>query len=237
MRRVLVILAGAALLALGLAAPAHAANPYMLPAGSTACTDWVRSSAGAYIRGRADHVPATFTTRMSTSVGGPETTIFTQVAREVQIHYPGNDYPTYRLLITPPTPGTYFFRNCVTASHGSDYRFKLAVEGNGSGAQSDVGPHQATLGPGGRHCGDWLPGPSIGLGDGPGRLTGTASVPVTFSFTATDDGYGDMGPVHSVVGTTVNEVFAPGPNISSLSACVTNTSNTMATVAFELDEA
>ena len=236
MSRLLIILAGAAMVALGTAAPAGAANPYMLPAGSTACTDWVHSANGAYIRGRADNVPATFTTRMSTSVGGPETTIFTQTTREVQIQIPGNDYPTLRVLVQPPTPGTYFFRNCVNASQGSDYAFRLAVERNGAG-QSDVGPHQATLGPGGRHCGDWLAGPSIGISDGVGRLVGTSTAPVAFSLTATDVDYGHLGDVFIRTGTAIDEVYASPPHISSLSACVTNTSTVFATVSFELSQA
>jgi hypothetical protein len=237
MRRLLIVLAGVVLLLLGLAVPAGASGDSgTLPAGSTACTDRVLSSSGAFIRGRADNVPATFTTRISTTPGGPETTIFTQVTREVAIHFPGNDYPTYRLLITPPTPGTYYFRNCVTATHGSDYRFRLAVEGNGQ-FDSDIGPHTATLAPGGRHCGDWLSGPSIGLGDGAARLIGSASAPVTFSLSATDSDYGFLGDVFLVTGAAVNEVYLPPSYISSTSACATNTSNTTVTVSFELDPA
>lgn len=235
MRNLLVILAGAAMLTLGLAGPAAAANNDMLPAGSTACTDRVQSSAGAYIRGRADNAPATFTMRMSTTPGGQETTIFTQVTREVRIQIPGNEYPTFRVLVAPPAPGTYYFRNCVTASNGADYRFSLSVEGNGAG-QSDVGPHETVLGPGGRHCGDWLPGPASGLGNGVARLVGTSTVPVAFSLTATDTDYAFLGAVFTRTAATVDEVYASGPDISSLSACVTNTSAMFATVSFELSQ-
>jgi hypothetical protein len=235
-RKLFVILAGALLVALGSTAPAAAANVDMLPAGSTACTDRVHSSAGAFIRGRADNVPATFTMRMASTAAGPETTIFTQVAREVQIQVPGNDYPTYRVLVQPPSPGTYYFRACVTASHGSDYRFKLAADINGPG-QSDVGPHEAVLGPGGRHCGDWLAGPASGLGNGLARLTGTSTVPVAFSLNAFDADYGHLGDIFARTGTAVDEVYVSGAHISSLSACVINTSASFATVSFELSQA
>jgi len=239
-RRLLIILAGAVLLVLGMAVPAHAVTTIVprvsgeLPAGSTACTDWVLSSEGVYLRARADNVPATFTTRMSTTLGGPETTIFSQTTREVQTpQLPGNDYPTLRVLVTPPTPGTYFLRNCVTASQGSAYRYIINTEGNGPG-QADVGSHQATLTPGGRLCGDWLPGPAIGLGDGVARLTGTANTPVRFSITATDTDYAFLGEVFGTTGTDVAPTYVAPSYISSLSACVTNTSTTVATVAFEL---
>jgi hypothetical protein len=205
----------------------------MLPAGSTACTNWVQSSNGAYLQGRTNYQLATFTTRISTSIGGPETTIFSALTREVQVHYPGNDYPTYNVLIQPPTAGTYFIRNCVTASSGPVYVFKLRIKGNGPGL-ADVGPHQATLGPGGRHCGDWVEGPSIGLDDGATRLVAGSNVPVLFYLSATDDSYGYAGPVFTVTGTGIDQVYVPAANISSLSGCVENTSSTTATVSFEL---
>jgi hypothetical protein len=234
-RRPLLILAAAAILSLALAVPAGAlaGNPDMLPAGSTACTDWVRTSGGAYLSGRADYNPGTFTTRMSTGPGGPETTIHTTVTREVSVRLPGNPYPTYRVLVTPPSPGTFYLRNCVAANNGPVYRFDLRVEGNGPGL-ADVGPHQATLGPGGRHCGDFVEGPSIGLDDGVARLAGSASAPVTFFLTATDSDYAFVGGVFSVTGTAVDRVYVPDANISSLSACVTNSGTTTASVSFEL---
>jgi hypothetical protein len=234
--RALLTLTGVVIAGLVMTAPAGAlgGNPDMLPAGSTACTDWVRTAKGAYLSGYADYNPATFTTRMSTSPGGQETTIFRSVTREVSIHFPGNDYPTYRVLVTPPTSGTFFLRNCVTASNGPVYRFELGVQGNDPGGLADVGPHQATLGPGGRHCGDFVEGPSIGRDDGVARLVGSATAPVTFSITATDADYGFVGAVFSVTGTGVDRVFVPGADISSLRACVTNSGTATASASFEL---
>lgn len=236
MHRPLLILTGVVIMSFAMAVPASAlgGNPDMLPAGSTACTDWVRSGGGAYLSGRADYNPGTFTTRMSTSVGGPETTIFTTVTREVSIQQPGNSYPTYRVLVTPPNSGTVFLRNCVTASNGPVYRFNLDVEPNGPGGLTDVGPHQATLGPGGRHCGDFVEGPSIGRDDGVARLVGSSTAPVTFFLTATDADYAFIGGVFSVTGTAVDRVYVPDANISSLRACVTNSGTTTASVSFEL---
>lgn len=138
------------------------------------------------------------------------------------------------MLVTPPTSGTFFLRNCVIASNGPVYRFELGVQGNDAAGLADVGPHQATLGPGGRHCGDFVEGPSIGRDDGVARFVGSASAPVTFSITATNADYGFVGAVFSVTGTGVDRVFVPGADISSLRACVTNTGTAMASASFEL---
>lgn len=205
----------------------------MLPAGSTACTNWVQSSAGAYLQGSADYNPATFTTRVASSVGGQETTVFSSSTRQISVQRPGNPYPTYNVLVQPPGAGTVYLRNCVTASSGPVYRFKLSIWNNGPGAW-DVGPHQATLGPGGRHCGDYIEGPSIGLDDGATRLVASSTVPVLFYLTATDENYAFAGGVFMVTGTAIDQVYRPDANISSLSGCVQNTASTPATVSFEL---
>lgn len=234
MRRLLAILAGTLMVIIGSPGAANAlgGNPDMLPAGSTACTNWVQSSHGAFMRGRADYNRGTFTTRMSSTIGGPETTIFTMVTREVLIRQPGLPYPTYRVLATPPTSGTVFLRNCVSANEGPLYRFNLTIEPNGG--TYDLGPYQATLGPGGRHCGDFVEGPSIGLDDGATHFVGNSTAPVLFYLTGTDGDYAFMGGIFMVPGTSVDQVYIPDSNVSSLSGCVQNTSTTTATVSFEL---
>jgi hypothetical protein len=214
-------------------AAALGGNPDMLPAGSTACTDWVRSSGGAYLIGYADFNPGTFTTRMSTSVGGPETTLFTTVTNVVKIHHPGNDYPTERILVKPPTSGTFLLRNCVSANHGPVYRFGLGIAPNGP-ADTDVGPHQATLGPGGRHCGDFVAGPADGTSRGTARLVASASAPVTFSLIATNAEYAFRGTVFQTTGTAVDHVFQADADTSTLRACVTNSGTARASASFEM---
>jgi hypothetical protein len=213
-------------------ATAHGGNPDMLPAGGYACTQWVQSSSGSYIRGMTNFPRATFTTRMSTTLGGPETVVFSAVTREVSVHLPGNVYPTYNVLVTPPSPGTYFLRNCVEATHGALYWFRLRIEGNP--ASPALGPMQARLGPGGRHCGFSLNGPSIGLGDDAARLTATSTTPVRFSVTGMDEDYASIGPIFSATGTSVDHVHVAAANVSAMGACAENTTNTTAVVSFTL---
>jgi hypothetical protein len=217
-------------------ASGHGGNPDMLPAGSYACTRWVQSSQGAYISGMTNSPAATFTTRMSTTLGGPETVIFTSVTREISYQIPGNAYPTYRILVTPPTAGTFFLRNCVEATNGPLYWFRLQVE---SAVRPSIGhgPLQARLGPGGRHCGFSVDGPTIGLGDGAARLTATSTVPVRFSIIGMNEDYASLGPVFSVTATSVDRVFTPASNVSETSACAENTSNAVAVVSFSLSPA
>jgi hypothetical protein len=213
-------------------ASAHGGNPDMLPAGSYACTQWVQASA-SYIRGMTNYPRATFTTRMSATLGGPETVIFTAVTREISVQLPGNVYPTYDILVTPPTPGTYFLRNCVEATHGALYWFRLRNQA-ASSPSIGLGPLQARLGPGGRHCGFALNGPSIGLGDDAARLTATSTVPVRFSVTGMDEDYGSMGPILSVTATSVDHVHVAAANVSGMGACAENTSTATADVSFHL---
>jgi hypothetical protein len=222
------------LLAVAASGPASAlgGNPDMLPAGSYACTQWVQSSSGSFIRGMTNYNKATFTTRMSTTLGGPETVIFTSVTREVSVRLPGNVYPTYQVLVTPPTSGTYFLRNCVEATHGALYWFRLRNEA--ASPSPALGPMQAQLGPGGRHCGFNLNGPSIGLGDDAARLSAASTVPVRFSVTGMDEDYASIGPIFSVTSTSVDHVHVAAANVSAMGACAENTSNTTAVVSFSL---
>jgi hypothetical protein len=217
--------AAGVLLATAAAGTANAlgGNPDMLPAGSLACTDWVQSSQGAYLRGFADYNPATFTTRMASTPGGPETTIFTSVTHDIP----------YNVLVTMPGGGTQYLRNCVEATSGPVYRYSIRIQGAGAG-RSDVGPHQALLGPGGRHCGDYVEGPTVGLDDGVTRLTASSNIPVRFYLTATNEDYAFVGAVLGVTGTSIDQVYVPPANFSSISACAENTSSTTATVSFEI---
>jgi len=226
------------LLAVGVAGPASAlgGNPDMLPDGSHACTQWVQSSHGSYISGYAAWHKGTFTTRMSTTLGGPETVIFTSVTHEVSYRAPGATYPTYRILVTPPTAGTFFLRNCVAAADGPVYWFRLAVE-SADRPSLGLGPLQATLGPGGRHCGFDLNGPAIGLGDDAVRLTATSTVPVRFSITGMNEDYASIGPIFAVTATSVDQVFAPAANVSGVGACAENTGTATAVVSFALASA
>jgi hypothetical protein len=173
---------------------------------------------------------------MSTTLGGPETVIFTAVTREISVKLPGNVYPTYDILVTPPTPGTYFLRNCVEATNGALYWFRLQIR-SATSPSIGLGPLQARLGPGGRHCGFSLNGPSIGLGDDAARITGSSTEPVRFTITGMNEDYASIGPIYAVTATSVDHVHVAAPNVSAMGACVENTSNATADVSVHLSPA
>jgi hypothetical protein len=139
-------------------------------------------------------------------------------------------------MTNSPAAGTFFLRNCVEATNGPLYWFRLQVE---SAVRPSIGhgPLQARLGPGGRHCGFSVDGPTIGLGDGAARLTATSTVPVRFSIIGMNEDYASLGPVFSVTATSVDRVFTPASNVSETSACAENTSNAVAVVSFSLSPA
>lgn len=122
--------------------------------------------------------------------------------------------------------GTHY-RGCVTITvHTSNTWGKSFIMGLGSSAVGDIGPHTATLSPGGRACGDF--------GMGPVRLTGTANANVTWYINGTDQDYAFVGTVFSTGGASVDTVFVPGPELSLLEMCVRNSSQQTVAVSYEL---
>jgi hypothetical protein len=121
----------------------------------------------------------------------------------------------------------------VQATHGALYWFRLQNRA-ASSPSAVLGSMQARLGPGGRHCGFSLNGPSIGLGDDAARITGTSTMPVRFTVTGMDEDYASIGPIFGVTATSVDHVHVAATNISAMGACVENTSTATADVSFHL---
>lgn len=199
-----------------LAAPAQAwDNGTNLRTGDVFCTDQVRSDTGARFHGAVVGGNGTASIRVTTSPGGAETVAWSRT--DV-----GTGFNQYLYL----APGTHY-RGCVTITrHGVNTWGRSSIMGLGTGTEADLGPHAATLSPGGHACGDW--------GLGPVRLTGTADAGVTWYVTAFDQDYGFVGTVFSTAGATVDTTFTPGPELSLLALCVQNTSTRTLSAAYEL---
>lgn len=213
------LIAVAALVAAAANGPAGAAGfGGALQAGSTVCTDWLRTDGGGvYLLGYAAGAGTyTWTMRMSSAAGGPETVIFRAVATSITRN------------VVPPAKGRFFYRNCLNVSNqqAAGYRLTLAAGIGNINPVYGIGPHTATITPGSTACGEFAMGPV--------RLRGTSNQVVFWSLRGTDMDYGPMGDIFSTVGATVNPAIDPGPTVVSTDACATNTAPVTARVSFEL---
>jgi hypothetical protein len=216
------LLAAAGALALGSvlvlagAAPANAADGSNLPPGSIICTDLVRSDRGISFYGFALTSPAAppiWSVRTSITAGGAEKEILRLPSEE-----PISTNLTW--------PATLFYRVCVTPTTVAARGVKIRVNAPPSGnPQFGIGPHTATLGVGGRFCGE--------ISATQARLVGTSTVPVRWTVPVMD---GDGVRVRTIdlgTSTTVDRVVTAGPD-EFFSACVHNTSASTATLSFDL---
>ena len=233
-RRWIALAAGVALAMAGVAAasPAGASGGGSVPAGSTLCTDTLRSGNGVWFYGHV-YDPATigetgtWSVLRSTTLGGPETEILRATDDELPTHY-----------LDRGQIGTFHYRACVVVHGGtSSSRSSVALR-LGPWPQPlvdvayDLGPSTAILGPGARYCDD------VALGDR-ARVVGSASVPVQWSFNGVNEDYASVsnawvGPVTTAIDQVNTSTRKP---VVELSACVTNVSSTAATVSFELSQA
>lgn len=199
------------------AAPANAGDGSDLPPGSTVCTDLTRSDRGISFYGFAlasSTSPPIWSVRTSTTAGGPEKEI---------LRLPTEEPFSTNLSWT----GTLFYRVCVSPTSVAARSVKISVNAppTGNNPQFGIGPHTATLGVGGRFCGEFSTAQA--------RLVGTSTAPVRWTVPVMD---GDGAPVRTIdLGTsaTVDQVVTPGQD-ESLSACAHNTSTSTATLSFEL---
>jgi hypothetical protein len=154
--------------------------------------------------------------RVATSVGGPETVVWSATGRNLN----------FDKKVTATGPGQYF-RGCVLiTAHTINTWTKFGLITNA--AVGEFGQRTAKLSPGARSCGD------NGLGQV--RIRGTASAAVTWAITAFDTDYGFVGTVFSTGGSSVDHVFTPGPELSILEMCVINTSNQTITASYDMAE-
>jgi hypothetical protein len=219
-RRLGWLTAAAAVITLASAGQATAATGGTLQPGSVVCTDWLRTDGGGvYIRGYAWGAGTyTWTMRMSDAPGGVEREIFRTNTREANQQ------------VIPPASGRFFYRNCleVTGREAAGYRLVVSPGSRNANALYGVGPHTATLAPGGRACGEFSTAPAF--------LHGSANRAVRWSVNGTDIDYASIGEIFLVSGPVTDQALDVPSWLSSIDACVTNTSRDVATVAFDFVE-
>ncbi len=196
--------------------PAGGATGQNLPAGSTVCTDLSRSDVGVWIYGYDRGTSRTWTVRRSSTMGGPETEVFRATTSEV---------PTS--TIAASAPGTSFYRACLTVNRNSaGYRLRIGGNRGWRDAQVGIGPHTATLGPGGRACGEFV-------FRGTARIVCSSNVPVRFSIGGQGEDDNSVPDAWRRAPTPAIDQPVTVPLVST-EACVMNVSTTTAMVAFDL---
>ncbi len=196
---------GAALV-LASANPAQAVNG-TLPAGSTICTDQVRSGNGISFYGFvgvSSSSTAVWSVRTSSTATGPETEIVRLPTGE-----PISSVVTW--------PGTLFYRLCLVQGEAvPTFGFRAFVNATPAGNPLfGVGPHTATLAAAGTFCGESAATPV--------RLVATSSVPVRWTVPVTN---GDGDKIRTIdLGTTtaVDQILTPGAD-EYFAACVASSS-------------
>jgi hypothetical protein len=205
-----------AVLVLTAAAPANAGDGSNLPPGSTVCTDLVRSDQGisfyGYALAQSSALPI-WSVRSSTTPGGPETEILRLPTEE-----PTSTYLSWS--------GRLFYRVCVQTTLLTARSVKIRVNAPPAGnPQFGIGPHTATLGAGGRFCGE--------LAASPVRLVGTSTVPVRWTVPVANFDGERLRTVDLGTSATVDRVLTPGED-ELFSVCAQNTSTSTATLSFDL---
>lgn len=215
-RRIVAAVIGGVVLAV--AAPAGIAEAGWdvgagLKTGDTICSPLMQTKSGR-MYGSIVNGAGTATIRVSSSVGGPETIVYTQSGTNLNINK------------TVTAPAGSFMRGCIKiTAHTINTWTKTALFAADTYWQS--GPFEAiSLSPGARYCGD--------SGINTVRLLGNASAPVTWTLNGLDNDYAFVGTVFSTTGASVNTTYTSTPDLSDLEMCVVNTSSQTVSATFDL---
>jgi hypothetical protein len=201
------------------AGAARAADGTGLTPGGVACTDQVRSDTGVWAYGHASYRAAvTWTVQASSTVDGPEAVLLRRTAWELTT-----------VNVTAPG-GTAYYRVCLTNTAGQTVDYQFARGANpGGNALGGLGPHTATLGAGGRACGEWVAGwltPAV-------RLVGSSVLPVRWSVRVAD---GDGNILREDVlrtASVIDQPLSPAADVSN-EVCVTNVSTGTTSVSWDV---
>jgi hypothetical protein len=184
-----------------------------LKTGDTVCGPQFQTTSGR-MYGSIVNGTGTATIRVASTLGGPETVVFSQTGINLNVNQ----------TVTAP-PGSYM-RGCIKiTAHTINTWTKVSLFASGTFTQAS--PFEAvSLSPGARFCGD--------SGIGTVRLLGSANAPVTWTLNGLDNDYAFVGTVFSVAGSTVDTTYTSGPDLADLEMCVVNTSQQTVTATFDL---
>ncbi|MEV0618462.1 hypothetical protein AB0I81_34400 [Nonomuraea sp. NPDC050404] len=202
------------------AGTAQAADGAGLRPGDVICTDRTLTDGEVTAYGHATpSAPVTWTIRASATVGGPETELLRRTVWELKT-----------VRVKSPDPGPSYYRTCLanTTDRTLDYRV-LFYAPPAPGMQNGVGPHTATLGTGGKACGEW----AAGWFELDYRLVGTSDVPVRYAIRVADGDGNVLREFDLDTAASIDRVLRP-PATESYEVCVTNTSSRAANVSWEL---
>lgn len=216
MRRsiVAVVVGGVVLAALPAATAAAGWNVGAgLKTGDEICSPLMKTTSGR-LYGSIVNGAGTATIRVASSVGGPETIVFSQTGTNLNVNK------------TVTAPAGSFMRGCLKiTAHTINTWTKTALFAADTLWQS--GPFEAiSLSPGARYCGD--------SGINTVRLLGNATAPVTWTLNGLDNDYAFVGTVFSATGAAVDTTYTSTPDLSDLEMCVVNTSSQTVRATFDL---
>jgi hypothetical protein len=189
-----------------------------LPIGSSYCTAQVQSSDGATFSGGTGQSPVVlnWTATTATTSGGPESTVFTSKLNTLG-----------PITVKAAPAGTYFYRVCIENASKMAIGFGLYINPAGpAGVIVYGGPSTAVLGQGGNVC--------EGFSEGSANRVGQSNVPVQWYVELFDGDGNFLGNAFTVLANSVNDRVAPVSGAFFIEACVSNTSNSAATISLSL---
>lgn len=184
-----------------------------LLAGNTVCTQAVEAT-GVYFSGGTQE-KMTWTVLMSTTATGPTTQIFEAVLQN-----------SAGINVNPPKPGTYFFRVCIDNTSGKTGYYTVWAGGLHGAVSPLAGPNTATLGPQGNACAEFAIGSA--------NRVGQSNESVLWYVQQYDADGNALNTTNAVTSANINDVVQPESGAYMIELCVTNTSQSTATLSFQL---
>ena len=217
------------------AGAAGIATGQTLGLGDSRCTDYVQSDNGVRLNGFFANGTGQWTVLRSSTVGGPETVVFSAPAGSRS----GAQTPIDK-TITPTASGTFTYRACVVVTkimkHSvfSITHYQLSLTSSSPNAVSDLGPETAALSMNAQACGDRTPvapGATIRLVG-----TGTGQTGWIISVTGNTNNYeGNWAVLYTTTNGGIDQTFVLDPEITEVTACAGGgVSPGRDTVSFEL---
>jgi hypothetical protein len=182
-----------------------------LKTGDTVCGPRFQTTSGR-MYGSIVNGAGTATIRVASTVGGPETVVFSQTGTNLNVNK----------TVTAP-PGSYM-RGCIQiTAHTINTWSKVSLFASGT-----VSPGQPVRG------GFAVAGRAVLRGQRDRDRTAARIRERTWALNGIDNDYAFVGTVFSVTGSSVDTTYTSGPDLADLEMCVVNTSQQTVTATFDL---